>query len=93
MSLKAQTDFNTTRNVRVISPHWLLHPRLILPTSLHAYAPALPSRRDSDTVLSSPPSHPCPYYLYTHMVPSQHASATAYHPYMPPPLLTILMLV
>ncbi|MBW0559432.1 hypothetical protein O181_099147 [Austropuccinia psidii MF-1] len=43
MSLKAQTHFNTIRNVWVISPHWLPHPHLIHPNALHAYAPAPPS--------------------------------------------------
>ncbi|MBW0585484.1 hypothetical protein O181_125199 [Austropuccinia psidii MF-1] len=43
MSLKAQTHSNTIRNVWVISPHWLPHPRLILPNASHAYAPAPPS--------------------------------------------------
>ncbi|MBW0524051.1 hypothetical protein O181_063766 [Austropuccinia psidii MF-1] len=42
MSLKAQTHFNTIHIVQVISPHWLPHPRLILPNASHAYAPALP---------------------------------------------------
>ncbi|MBW0559669.1 hypothetical protein O181_099384 [Austropuccinia psidii MF-1] len=37
-------------------------------------------------------SHPRPYYLYAHVVPSRHAFAAAYHPYMPLPPLTILML-
>ncbi|MBW0576420.1 hypothetical protein O181_116135 [Austropuccinia psidii MF-1] len=26
-------------------------------------------------------SHPCPYHLYAHVVPSRHASNTASHPY------------
>ncbi|MBW0575663.1 hypothetical protein O181_115378 [Austropuccinia psidii MF-1] len=44
MSLKAQTHFNTIRNVWVISPHCLPNPHLIRPNALHAYAPAPPSR-------------------------------------------------
>ncbi|MBW0592062.1 hypothetical protein O181_131777, partial [Austropuccinia psidii MF-1] len=44
MSIKAQTHFNTIRNVWVISPHWLAPPHLIRPDALQAYAPAPPSR-------------------------------------------------
>ncbi|MBW0574054.1 hypothetical protein O181_113769 [Austropuccinia psidii MF-1] len=57
MLLKAQTHFNTIGNAWVISPHWLGHPHLIHPNALHAYAPALPSRSDSDTAPHLRPHH------------------------------------
>ncbi|MBW0485040.1 hypothetical protein O181_024755, partial [Austropuccinia psidii MF-1] len=48
MSLKAQTHFNTMRNVCVISPHWLPPPRrlacLRTRTALHPdETPTLPA--------------------------------------------------
>ncbi|MBW0587678.1 hypothetical protein O181_127393 [Austropuccinia psidii MF-1] len=85
MSLKAQTHFNTIRNVWVISPHWLVHPHLILPNASHAYAAALPSRSDSNT---TPHLHPHHSLHFHPPLPSlclrgapQHASDTASHPY------------
>ncbi|MBW0493472.1 hypothetical protein O181_033187 [Austropuccinia psidii MF-1] len=82
MSLKAQTHFNTIRNVRVISPHCLpppqrlacLSPRTALQMRLRHCPPS-----QSSPVLTL--SHPCPYHPYTCVVPSRHASDTAYHPY------------
>ncbi|MBW0569599.1 hypothetical protein O181_109314 [Austropuccinia psidii MF-1] len=53
------------------------------PDASHAYAPAPPSRRDSDTapisVLTTPYAFtPRPYHLYAHVVHSRHAPDTTY---------------
>ncbi|MBW0504268.1 hypothetical protein O181_043983 [Austropuccinia psidii MF-1] len=74
MSLKAQTPFNTIRNIWVISPHWLLPPRHL--ACLRACtAPPSPS----SPLLTL--SHPRPYHPYACVVPCRHASSTASHPY------------
>ncbi|MBW0564033.1 hypothetical protein O181_103748 [Austropuccinia psidii MF-1] len=76
MSLKAQTHFNTIRNIWVISPHLLLPPQCLaclrVRTALQMRLQHCPP---------SPSSHPRPYHPYACVVPSQHASDTAYHPY------------
>ncbi|MBW0462276.1 hypothetical protein O181_001991 [Austropuccinia psidii MF-1] len=67
--------------------NWLPHPSLILPDPQHAYVHSPPSRCDSDTAPSSPPSplltlpHPATYHPYAHVVPCRHASDATYQPY------------
>ncbi|MBW0582715.1 hypothetical protein O181_122430 [Austropuccinia psidii MF-1] len=76
MSLKAQTHFNTIRNVRMRLRHCppisvLTTPYALKPCPYHPYACVVPSQHASDTA----------YHPYAHRVPSRHASDTAYHPY------------
>ncbi|MBW0566688.1 hypothetical protein O181_106403 [Austropuccinia psidii MF-1] len=81
MSLKAQTHFNTIRNVWVISPHWLAHPHLIRPDASHAYAPALPP-------------HLRPHHSLRFHTPALTIFMLMWcPPYMPPTPLAILTLV
>ncbi|MBW0556390.1 hypothetical protein O181_096105 [Austropuccinia psidii MF-1] len=74
MSLKAQTHFYTIRNVWVISPHCLLPPQRLacLPACTAPPSPSSPLL----TLSHTHPDHP-----YACVVPSRHASDTAYHPY------------
>ncbi|MBW0535160.1 hypothetical protein O181_074875 [Austropuccinia psidii MF-1] len=108
MSLKAQTHFNTIRNVWVFSTHWLPPPQRLACLRAHTalqmrlrhcppisvlntpYAftpPPLPSLCAWSalltllTILMLAQCPPDTTYPYTCVVPSRHASDTAYHPY------------
>ncbi|MBW0479842.1 hypothetical protein O181_019557 [Austropuccinia psidii MF-1] len=89
MLLKAQTHFNTICNVWVISPHCLAHPHLIRPNASHAYAPAPPSRSDSDTAPHLLPHHSLRFHTPTLTI----YMLTWFPPDMPPTPLAILTLV